>query len=423
MCSIVYDQKLEASPPKHLDVPFFEEVLETALRTSRIQLIGIYCSMGSSTGENYCSQIYRAHIRYKSQNDTQDVQQEQKLAVIVKSIPHIESVEFIEDLQVYLKEKITYYEVLPRLELLMKCKRRFGPKLYHCLKAPENALVFEDLSQLGYVMASREAGLNEAHCRLVMERLAEFHATSMVLAMLDTEIFDAYGDGMLSPQGLAKDDGLILRFFSGNGEQLHKLVSSWPGFERIASKIGKYMEHHRSNLLKAQAPLDKEIKVLNHGDLWVNNMLFKYDKAQQLQDLIFIDFQLSIWGSPGIDLNYFFYSSLSLDVLKHKRPQLLKIYHNRLADTLLQLDMGVPVPSYDQLLAEVHRRENYGFFAAYAILPTVSQDKAQTADNNLENFRDADFARQKVEQQFASSRVTETLRYALPHFERAGVLD
>jgi len=128
MCSIVYDQELEASPPKHLNVPFFEEVLETALRTSRIQLIGIQCGMGSSTGENYCSQIYRARIKYKYENGSKDSQQEHEMAVIVKSIPHVESVEFIQDLQVYLKEKITYYEVLPRLELLLHCKRRFGPR-------------------------------------------------------------------------------------------------------------------------------------------------------------------------------------------------------------------------------------------------------------------------------------------------------
>lgn len=242
------------------------------------------------------------------------------------------------------------------------------------------------------------------------------------IRLQDPEIFKAYGDGMLSPHGLNKDDGLLMRFFAGNGEQLHKLVSSWPGYERIAGKIRKYMEQQRVNLVRAQAPVDDEIKVLNHGDLWVNNMLFKYNGAQQL-DVIFIDFQLSIWGSPGIDLNYFFYTSLSLDVLKHKRPQLLKVYHNRLADTLLNLDMGVPVPSYEQVMAEVHRREGYGFFANYGILPTVSQDKAETADNNLENFSDADFAQKKTEQMFNSKRLAETLRYTLPHFERAGVLD
>ncbi|XP_034099228.2 uncharacterized protein LOC117564518 [Drosophila albomicans] len=424
MCSIVYDQELQAAPPRHLDAPFFEEVVETALRTARIQLLGIHCSLGSSTGENYCSQIYRVRIKYRWDNNGKKAsQQEHQMSVIVKSIPRIESVEFIEDLQVYLKEKITYYEVLPRLELLMQCKRRFGPKLYQCLKLPENTLVFEDLSQLDYVMASREAGLNEEHCRLVMERLAEFHAASMALATLDPQIFEAFGDGMLSPHGLAKDDGLLLRFFSGNAKQLHKVVNSWPGFERIASKIDKYLQQQRAHLVRAQAPLEKEIKVLNHGDLWVNNMLFKYDRVQQPQDVIFIDFQLSIWGSPGIDLNYFFYTSLSLDILKHKRPQLLKVYHNRLKETLLQLDMNVPVPSYEQLLNEVQRRESYGFFAAYGILPTVSQSKAQTADNNLENFKDADFAQRKVEQQFESPRVVETMRYALPHFERAGVFD
>ncbi|EDW76265.1 uncharacterized protein Dwil_GK15368 [Drosophila willistoni] len=421
MCSIVYHSEIGDSPPQHLDVAFFEEVLETALRTAKVQLLSIHCKLGSSTGENYCSKIYRVTIEYKLHSDPKHTKQQM---FIVKSIPRIESVEFIEDLQVYLKEKITYYDVLPRLELLMQCKQRFGPKLYQCRKQPENALVFEDLSESGYVMASRESGLDEDHCILVMEHLAEFHASSMALALLDPHIFEAYGDGMLSPNGLARDNALLMRFFAGNGQELHSLVKTWPGFERISDKIAKYLAHQRDNLIRSQAPSDRDIKVLNHGDLWVNNILFNYDVVNNRPvDAIFIDFQLSVWGSPGIDINYFFYTSTKLDVLQQRRPQLLKRYHDRLAGTLLGFNMDIPVPSYEQILQEVHRREAYGFFANYGILPTVSQDKAQTADNNLENFQCEDFAKQKVKQMFASARLEQTLRYTLPHFERAGVFD
>ncbi|EDW02990.1 uncharacterized protein LOC6562380 [Drosophila grimshawi] len=423
MCSIEYDQQLmeDSPPPKHLDVPFFEEALETALRTSRAQIVGIHCGIGSCNGDNYCSKIYRVRINYKRQDD-ESPQKEQQLALIVKSIPRIDNVEFIEDLQVYLKEKCTYFEVLPRLELLMQCKVRFGPKLYQCIRLPENALAFEDLGQLGYVMGSREAGLDEEHCRLVLERLAEFHASSMVLAILDPKIMEAYGDGMLSPKCL-QEDRMLMRFFAGHGQQLHKLVSRWPGYERIAEKIEKYLVQQREHLVRSQAVMDKEIRVLNHGDMWVNNILFKYDGKKQVQNAIFIDYQMSVWGSPGLDLNYFFYTSLELDVLKHKRPQLLRCYHNRMTATLRRLDMGVPVPSYEQLLAEVHRREAFGFFASYGILPIVSQDKAQTSDNNLENLSDENFAKQKAEQMFNSDRLGEILRFTLPHFERAGVFD
>ncbi|XP_030376721.1 uncharacterized protein LOC115625715 [Scaptodrosophila lebanonensis] len=417
MCNIEYDKLIEA-PPKHLDVAFFEEVVETALRTAFVKIKGISLTLGSSPGDNYCSQIYRTRIKYERNNNGNKIEE---IAVIVKSIPRLESVEFIEDLQVYLKERITYHEVLPKLEVLLHCRRRFGPKLFHCLKRPENSLVFEDLSQLGYTMASRESGLDETHCRLVMKHLAEFHAASMALASVNKTIFDAYTDGMLSARGLAKADGLLMTFFAGNGNQLHSMVSNWAGFERIADKIAKYLEHHRANLVRSQAPIDDEIKVLNHGDLWVNNMMFKYDHAHKPQDLIFIDFQLSIWGSPGIDLNYFFYTSLSLDVLQHKRPELLKVYHARLVDTLLGLDMGVRVPTYEQIVKEVQRRESYGFFANYGIFPTISQDKAQTGDNNLDSFNDAEFAKKKIEQMFQSQRLVDTFRYTLPQFERAGV--
>lgn len=43
-------------------------------------------------------------------------------------------------------------------------------------------IVFEDLKSLGYLMADREIGLDEDHCKIVLEKLGRFHAASMILA-------------------------------------------------------------------------------------------------------------------------------------------------------------------------------------------------------------------------------------------------
>lgn len=42
-------------------------------------------------------------------------------------------------------------------------------------------IVFDDLTQYGYKLASRQKGLDEEHCVVILRKLAKFHAASMVL--------------------------------------------------------------------------------------------------------------------------------------------------------------------------------------------------------------------------------------------------
>ncbi|GBP02637.1 hypothetical protein EVAR_69924_1 [Eumeta japonica] len=48
-------------------------------------------------------------------------------------------------------------------------------------REPMQAIVFDDLTQYGYRLASRQKGLNEDHCIVLFNKLAKLHASSMVL--------------------------------------------------------------------------------------------------------------------------------------------------------------------------------------------------------------------------------------------------
>lgn len=111
--------------PKHLDTDFFTDILENALLRNNFEITTINFTMGSSTGENYCSQIYRVKVSYKSTNETGN---DGCISVIIKSMPHTEATDFLVDLNVFLKEKIFYNDVLPRLEVLCKDNVKFAPR-------------------------------------------------------------------------------------------------------------------------------------------------------------------------------------------------------------------------------------------------------------------------------------------------------
>ncbi|XP_046803065.1 uncharacterized protein LOC111690962 [Lucilia cuprina] len=416
--TITYSGDVVAEP-KHLDYDFFTDILENALLRNNFQIKTIDFTMGSSTGENYCSQIYRVTVSYKSTNDNGN---DGCISVIIKSMPHTEATDFLLDLNVFLKERIFYNNVLPRLEVLCKDDVKFAPRLYHSLKTPVNTLVFEDLAVGKFEMASREKGLDLAHSLMVMNKLGKFHAASVKLFKKVPELQQCFNSGMLADTALNKDEGMVMKFFGNNIKALIDLIETWQGYEKITEKLRNYSKNLRNNLRRSGAAEKNGFCVLNHGDLWVNNILFKYNDQRKLVDLNFVDFQMSVWNTPGIDLNYFFYTSIEFDILQNKLDVLIKEYHGSLSEGMQELGIK-DIPSYQDIYNEVQKRQLYGFFAHYGVFPVICQDKEQSHDSNLENFNDEAFAKQKLKQIFASKRLQAFYRYTLENFDKMGIFD
>ena len=94
-----------------------------------------------------------------------------------------------------------------------------------------------------------------------------------------------FSNGLMNAKALRNSES-FRAIFSGNFEALKRTASQLPGFEIIAEKLKKidYIER----LAIDTKPRIGEICVLNHGDLWVNNILFKYNSNKEIIDLIFV---------------------------------------------------------------------------------------------------------------------------------------
>lgn len=99
------------------------------------------------------------------------------------------------------------------------------------------------------------------------------------------------------------------------------------------------------------------IKVLNHGDLWVNNFLFKYDEGIPV-DIVFVDYQLSFFTSPGYDINYFLSTSPTNEVREKNVDALIETYYNNFSKTLK--NVSHMQYSFEAIKKEIRSREFYG---------------------------------------------------------------
>ncbi|XP_017055021.1 uncharacterized protein LOC108097315 [Drosophila ficusphila] len=415
------EKRLGQEPPKYLNEDFFKAALEDGLRDMRVEIKKIvFAESSGGGGENYCSKIYRAKALYRSSKRQLD----EELALIVKSIAITPATQFLEELAVYLREKIFYFDVLGKLEVLIGDGSKFGAKCLYTTREPIQTIVFDDLTQYGYKLASRQSGLNEEHCVVILRKLGKFHAASMLLAEKEPSVREHFTSGMLDENYIRTNERFI-SFMTLQCRTLANVVAKWPGYEQLAEKLHRHCDNLKENLVTTGRPLPGEITVLNHGDLWVNNFMYKYDEEQPTKpiDAIFVDFQNSFFGSPGCDINFFLNSSVQLDVLVHRREFLVQTYYASLRESLERMHSAV-VPSYADVQREIRARELYGFFSSYAFLPMVTMRKEDSFDISIEALTDQDFAKKKVQLMFSSNpRTTDTLRYALRRFDDLGIFD
>lgn len=170
-------EKNNLKVPDYMNLDFFKAVLEEGLFIINGKFSRIVFEMGSGAGDNYCSSIYRVKLVFKRTDESEN----EELSVIIKCIPISEATQFLENVGVYLIEKSMYQDIIPRMEILLK-DSHFGAKMYYAQRQPIYTIAFEDLKVKGFTTAVRQDLLDEEHCRMIMSKLGQFHATSMVLA-------------------------------------------------------------------------------------------------------------------------------------------------------------------------------------------------------------------------------------------------
>lgn len=162
--------------PDFISKELFEKSLKNGFSNDSIIITDYEITMGSSTGDNYCSDIYRAKIVY-----TKDGKPNNSIFLIVKAMPFVEARSpALDDLEVFDKEVTMYTETIPKISKILDGEYMCA-RCFYAVKSPVQLIVFEDLKALGFQMADRQSGIDEAHCKLVLGKLGRFHAASIVL--------------------------------------------------------------------------------------------------------------------------------------------------------------------------------------------------------------------------------------------------
>uniref|UniRef100_A0A1B6EF94 CHK kinase-like domain-containing protein n=1 Tax=Clastoptera arizonana TaxID=38151 RepID=A0A1B6EF94_9HEMI len=306
------------SLPSWFGDDFMESFLtESGTKADETKVVNLEIKSRLGVEKTHFSNIYRvkAELNLTKNGET-------KTVIKYLVIKERSSDKFIRDVveggKLVEKEYLMYKEILP---LMKKTMNNFyiSPK-YYDTKLP-NIFVLEDLNERGYSMCDRLKGLDFDHSAKFMEALASFHAVSVAIHKQNPIMIMSIGEEYLHTLEESHNDDFVSSWVT----KFYKAVETWDGYERYSKMIHDLITTFPDRLHEVFT-LRKHLNVLNHGDTWTNNILFKYNPIGEVMDVKLLDYQVCRYASPALDLQYFTWTSIQEDVRIHKIKQLYSIY-------------------------------------------------------------------------------------------------
>jgi len=215
-------------------------------------------------------------------------------------------------------------------------------------------IVMEDLSQ--YEIVDRFLGLNEDHVEMTLNYLAKFHASSMVYHERNGSYDEDYAEGFHTLKSIETYQPYLDECIDNFIEAIKKLANG----ETFAEKVEKWRGVSFAALCKASMYDETSLNVMNHGDLWGNNMMFLHDENGKPTEVRFVDYQLSFWGSAAHDIYNVMICSWENDIKIKKFDDFIKFYSAQLAENLKLLNYQKKIPTLEDVYKELNKRKFIG---------------------------------------------------------------
>jgi hypothetical protein len=293
----------------------------------------------------------------------------------------------------FFKNEVQFYcRVLPEFVKFQEEKRvtsafRSVATVYH---TSEHAIVMQDMKESGYKMLDRRQSLDMSHIRLVLKEMGRFHGLSFAFKDQNPQTFADLKSAI---------NETVFRS-SATGHFNSILTSGWQAVLGIARKRFttddlQIIEAFFGNIWNKMCTLatpQEPYAVILHGDAFINNILFHYplEETEETPDkLCLIDFQMSRYGSPALDLSFFLLRYYT-EGAGHNYQDLLRVYHDALREFVRELgsNAGEMFP-FSVLEEEVQKYSAFGMAMALICVPgTMNDANSSVSDDDSKHASD-----------------------------------
>ncbi|XP_045507205.1 uncharacterized protein LOC123703296 [Colias croceus] len=322
-------------------------------------------------GDSYLSEVMRIKIYGIINGESVHVQ------VVLKTIPKNVCRRLTFRSHDFFKNEINVYQnVLPVLLEFQAEKRVTHPfthyvNLFLALSDGVNDVIcLEDASLDKYGSPVRQEGIDYEHFKLTSEVLAKFHALSFAMrdqrpeefAEISSTVFETYYDPNYTDW--------YARFWKRiSGIAIDAVEKEYPNTIYVEKVKAFAVPERYQDMIKAVQ--DKTNGVISHGDCWTTNFLYRYQNSKVV-DAKMIDFQLSRYASPVLDLIFCIYACTDQELLLKHYDDILKNYYSVLSNQIKELGSNPDnVYSWDTFMGEVKKYSYFGLAFSFESTPFI----------------------------------------------------
>lgn len=163
-----------------LSEKFFIEIVENKLNIKRdeFKLRLVLLSPATGNNENFLAVLYRAKIKI----EIHATKERKHVDVIIKAL--LSTMPEMKEMGVFPHERFVYSNVLSSFEEIWLERAgevvKFGPRMIKTETDPYEQIILDDLKAEGFEMMDRKVGLTLEQTKIVLTKLAKFHASSVI---------------------------------------------------------------------------------------------------------------------------------------------------------------------------------------------------------------------------------------------------
>ncbi|KAG5678867.1 hypothetical protein PVAND_008498 [Polypedilum vanderplanki] len=400
-----------------LNDEFFTDIVEKKLKVSRetFKINLIIVSEATGKNENYASSVYRVKIKIKL-NESQEIK---NIDVILKvSIENSENDEY----KVFPRERFVYEEILSNFEKIWFEKSgekiQFGPQGLKFTTDPYEIIVLDDLKANGYVMLDRKVGLNVQQTKILLSKIAKFHSLS-ALRYQKEGILNELLNRSSAPMDVNSDYGKsFVRMFL----ELIKALERFGDCEIYVEKFKKFDTTTVFNSMNDDSPLKCSFRVLNHGDFWINNIMYKFVENEAV-DVLLVDFQLCVWGSPWIDLFNILLTSIHDDFRTKYFDEFIEFYHQELSKALEIIGYEKHIPTLQEIYDDMMEKSLLAAMVPSYLMYIKFDGKDSVRLSETMSETDNEKLSQLYEEIYKCENTMKSIKLLLPFLNERGFLE
>lgn len=220
-------------------------------------------------------------------------------------------------------------------------------------------ILLKDLKAEGFRNHERTQPLDEQHIRVVLERLAHFHAISFAYRYREPVAFKALTARLREIMFVRPVKPEMQSFLEPSvAFVLDALREIAPEERELVDRIDAFRDVYVDSMASctdaawSDEGIADECAVL-HGDCWISNLMFRRqggcgggddaaaDNNEAPLDVKFVDWQVTRYGSVAVDLSYFLFCCTD-ETTRRNIDEKLCIYHEALVRRIAVLLGGGP---------------------------------------------------------------------------------